>query len=73
MAEGVIDLDDIAVYFCKRSETGAELEPLKLNLFGDIENWPENFFGDEMADVTARTLAAMRTKIKERNAQASSS
>ena len=73
VAEGVIGLDDIAVYFCKRSETGAELEPLKLNLFGEIENWPENFFGDEMADVTARTLAAMRTKIKEREAQASSS
>lgn len=73
VAEGVIGLDDIAVYFCKRSDTGAELEPLKLNLFGDIENWPENFFGDEMADVTARTLAAMRTKIKEREAQASSS
>lgn len=73
VAEGVIGLDDIAVYFCKRSETGAELEPLKLNLFGEIENWPENFFGNEMADVTARTLAAMRTKIKEREAQASSS
>lgn len=72
VAEGVIGLDDIAVYFCKRSATGAELEPLKLNLFGDIENWPENFFGDEMADVTARTLAAMRNKIKEREAQASS-
>ena len=73
VAEGVIGLDDIAVYFCKRSETGAELEPLKLNLFGEIENWPENFFGNEMADVTARTLAAMRSKIKEREAQASSS
>ena len=49
------------------------MEPLKLNLFGEIENWPDNFFGDEMADVTARTLAAMRRKIKEREAQASSS
>ena len=73
VAEGVIGLDEIAIYFCKRSETGAELEPLKLDLFGEIENWPENFFGNEMADVTARTLAAMRRKIKEREAQASSS
>jgi len=36
------------------------LEPLRLNAFGDIENWPENFFGDEMADLTARTVAAAR-------------
>lgn len=71
VAEGIISPDDVAVYFCERSETGAELKPLQLNLYGEIENWPENFFGNEMADVTARTLAAMRRKIKEREAQAS--
>jgi predicted ATPase len=71
VAEGIISPDDVAVYFCKRSNVGAELEPLQLNLYGEIENWPENFFGDEMADVTARTLAAMRRKIKEREAQTS--
>jgi predicted ATPase len=62
VAEGVLTPDDVAVYFCRRSAAGADLEPLKLNLFGDIENWPPNFFGDEMADITARTLAAMNRK-----------
>lgn len=62
VAEGALTPDDVAVYFCRRSITGAQLEPLKLNLFGDIENWPENFFGDEMADIAARTLAAMNRK-----------
>jgi hypothetical protein len=38
-------------------------------MFGDIENWPENFFGDEMADIAARTLAAIARK----KAQASGS
>ena len=52
--------------FCKRTGGAADLEPLTLNLYGEIENWPEHFFGDEMADVTARTLAAMRRKISER-------
>jgi hypothetical protein len=33
-----------------------------LNMFGEIENWPENFFGDEMADIAGRTLAAMARK-----------
>lgn len=62
VAEGVLSPDDVAVYFCRRSAEGADLEPLKLNLFGDIENWPPNFFGDEMADIAARTLAAMNRR-----------
>ncbi len=53
---------DVAVYFCRRTHTGAELEPLRLNMFGEIENWPENFFGDEMADIAGRTLAAMQRR-----------
>jgi hypothetical protein len=59
VAEGVLSPEHVAVYFCRRSGAGAELEPLRLNMFGDIENWPENFFGDEMADIAARTVAAM--------------
>lgn len=66
VAEGAIGPSDVAVYFCKRTGGAADLEPLTLNLYGEIENWPEHFFGDEMADVTARTLAAMRRKISER-------
>jgi hypothetical protein len=31
-------------------------------MFGEIENWPDNFFGNEMADISARTLAAMASK-----------
>lgn len=70
VAEGVLTPDDVAVYFCRRSSAGAELEPLRLNLFGDIENWPENFFGDEMADIAARTLAAMNRKKEQAQAAA---
>ncbi|WP_242442790.1 DUF3696 domain-containing protein [Magnetospirillum sp. 15-1] len=58
VAEGMLTPDDVAVYFCKRAGSATEMEPLSLNLLGDIENWPENFFGDEMADLTARTVAA---------------
>ena len=62
VAEGVLSPDDVAVYFCRRAPTATELEPLRLNMFGDIENWPPHFFGDEMADIAARTLAAMARK-----------
>lgn len=66
IAEGIIKPEDVAIYFCKRSNGGAELEPLRVNLYGDIENWPENFFGDEMAEIAARTTAAMKRQMGER-------
>lgn len=62
VAEGAVKPEDVAVYFCHRAGSATELEPLRLNMFGEIENWPENFFGDEMADIAGRTLAAMRRK-----------
>ena len=70
IAEGMIDKTeiahtDVAMYFCKRNEDKAILEPLILTPEGDIENWPENFFGDEMADLTARTVAAMKRRTED--------
>lgn len=62
VAEGMVDPEDVAVYFCRRAGSATELEPLRLNMFGEIENWPEHFFGDEMADIAGRTLAAMQRK-----------
>jgi predicted ATPase len=62
VAEGVVKPDDVAVYFCRRQGSATELEPLRLSMFGEIENWPDNFFGDEMADIAGRTLAAMKRK-----------
>jgi hypothetical protein len=59
VAEGKLAAEDIAVYFCRKAGDRTELEPLRLNLLGEIENWPEQFFGDEMADVSARVLAAI--------------
>ncbi|MEF8752438.1 MAG: DUF3696 domain-containing protein [Accumulibacter sp.] len=59
VAERRIAPTDVAVYFVRREGANAELEALRLNLFGEIENWPVNFFGDEMGDIAARTLEAI--------------
>jgi len=66
VAEGALTPEDVAVYFCRKAGSTTELDPLRLNMFGEIENWPENFFGDEMADIAARTLAATQRKIAQR-------
>lgn len=62
IAEGQISADDVAVHFARKVGAKTELEPLRLNAFGEIENWPDNFFGDDMAEISARTVAAIRRK-----------
>ena len=64
VAEGSIGKEDVAVYFVSRTDPQARLEPLVLNDDGEIENWPDNFFGDEMTDVAARVRAAMERRRK---------
>lgn len=59
VAEGEIKPDEIAMYFVKHQHGGARLETLQIDEAGEISNWPENFFGDEMGDIAARTLAAI--------------
>lgn len=64
VAEGVIQPNDIAVYFVSHRVGGAHAETLQLDLAGDISNWPTNFFGDEMGDIAARTLAGIQRRSK---------
>jgi predicted ATPase len=66
VAEGELTPEDVAVYFCRKAGVTTELEPLRLNKYGEIENWPENFFGDEMGEIAARTLAAAEKRIAQR-------
>jgi predicted ATPase len=64
IAEERIKPSEVAIYFCRNTEAGAVLESLDLNLFGEIKNWPKDFFGDQMGDLSARTIAAMKRKLK---------
>ncbi len=66
VAEQAIKPDALAMYFVEREGTKAKINTLKLDEYGEISNWPANFFGDEMGDIAARTMAAMQRKIVEK-------
>jgi len=53
-----IKSEQVAAYFAHTVGREFQLEPLRIDLLGNILNWPENFFGDEMGDLTAMTQAA---------------
>ncbi|MCE2403179.1 DUF3696 domain-containing protein [Candidatus Poribacteria bacterium] len=57
IAEEKISSDQTALYFCRNDEGVSNIERLKMDEFGNIENWPENFFGNEMGDLFAMTDA----------------
>lgn len=67
IAEEQVSKDEVALYFCEPSPKGARIQKLETDLFGNILNWPEHFFGDEMGDLAAMTEAAMQRKMKERS------
>ncbi len=55
---------DISLYFCDMTPEGnSKLTTLEIDDFGNIINWPENFFGDEMGDLFAMTEAAMKRQM----------
>ncbi|MBW2345809.1 MAG: DUF3696 domain-containing protein [Deltaproteobacteria bacterium] len=59
IAEEKICGDDVSLYFCDISRGISKLVPLELDLYGNIQNWPEGFFGDDLTEMAAMTRAAM--------------
>lgn len=57
VAEEKIGADLTALYFCRNEEGVSAIERLEMDELGNIANWPENFFGDEMGDLFAMTEA----------------
>lgn len=55
---------DVKLYFVSSSRGSARASDLQLNQWGEIENWPENFFGDEMGEIAAITEAALRRRME---------
>jgi predicted ATPase len=56
--------DDAAMYFCKMNDQGdSELVTLDIDDYGNICNYPEGFFGDEMGDLVAMTEATIKRQM----------
>ncbi len=62
MAEDKVSKKKFSAYFANITKTPATLDQLKIDTFGNISNWPENFFGDEMGDITEQAKAAIKKR-----------
>ena len=61
IAEGDIQEDDVALYFCSTGDSGcSNISQLKFDQFGNISNWPKDFFGDQFGEIAAMSEAALK-------------
>ena len=65
VAEQKLAPEDIALYFCDMQDGKSKLNPLRMDLFGNVENWPKDFFGDQFGEIFAATKAARKRKAAE--------
>jgi AAA ATPase domain/Protein of unknown function (DUF3696) len=57
--------DDIALYFCDYQKNESHLVQLDVDAVGNIRNWPDGFFGDELGELGAITKAQMERQRKQ--------
>ncbi len=63
VAEDRVPAEQVRLYFISSIGGVAQANDLALNRWGEIENWPEQFFGDEMGEIAAITKASLRRKL----------
>lgn len=63
VAEGEATPKDVKLYFTSMLRGSAVLSDLDLNVWGEIRNWPDNFFGDEMGEISAISVAGLERKL----------
>jgi predicted ATPase len=64
IAEEQLSADSASLYFCNMRNGSSQLEHLELDIFGNITNWPDGFFGDEFTEIASMTRAIQERKKK---------
>ena len=62
IAEEEVSADQTAFYFCQINDGTSEIERLDVDEYGNIRNWPQNFFGDDLGDLVEKTKAEMQRR-----------
>ena len=61
IAEEKVPQEDVALYFCSSNPDGSSsLSRLEVDQFGNIANWPKDFFGDQFGEIAAMSEAALK-------------
>ena len=62
IAEKEIAAVDTALYFCEIKDGTSEIEQLNVDEYGNIRNWPQDFFGDVTGELIKKTKVEMEQR-----------
>ena len=62
IAEERLSQDEVGLYFCKEEDGVSSLDGLEVDPFGNIANWPQDFFGDQFGEIAAMSEAALKRR-----------
>ena len=63
IAEEAFEPDHAALYFCEMHNGESMLTPLEIDMFGNVRNWPDDFFGDLAGDMIASFEAGLQRQV----------
>ena len=69
VAEGATSSQDVKLCFTSMDKSTAVLNDLQLNKWGEIKNWPNNFFGDELGELSAIAVSSLERKMGDDNGE----
>lgn len=62
IAEEELSQNDLGLYFCNEENGVSRLDGLEVDLYGNIANWPKDFFGDQFGEIAAMSEAALNRR-----------
>jgi len=62
IAEEKISSNDVELYFCSVEKDQSKITQIQMDLFGIIDNWPDDFFGNEYNDIAKMNQAIIHRK-----------
>lgn len=62
IAEASLSKDEVSLYFCQIGQGQSSLTTLDIDMFGNISNWPTDFFGDQFGEIEAMSKATLTRK-----------
>ena len=65
LAESQITDSDIVAYFANAESYPTKLEKLNVDEYGNIHNWPKDFFGDITSDLFSQAESVMKRRMGE--------
>lgn len=67
LAEEALPTEQVKLYFTDFVGAASTLTPLDLDEYGNIRNWPKNFFGDTMGEASAMMEAELKRRTQQQS------